>query len=367
MKKILFIIICIITLILSIIFFVSKKTEFSENENRYLATMPSLKIESIKSGDFVNELQDYITDNFPFRDAFVGLKTKVELLVGKKDINDIYIGKDGYMLTKYSSINTKKIIKTIRTFKDNNEDININLILLPSSISIYKEKLPKYAITDSETEVINQIYKSVDVKTIDVYDRLMDMKKDYNMFYKTDHHYTTYGAYGTYQEYCNNNNIDYFDQNFFKKTKVTSDFYGTLYSKTNNYDVSPDEMVLFKTNTDFSVKYMDKDIETKSLYDYKFLKEKDKYSVFLSNNHSLIQITNNNVSNNDELLVIKDSYGNSFVPFVAENYKKVHVVDLRYNLNSMSDYLSENHNIKDVIIIYNINTINKESSIYNLR
>ena len=103
------------------------------------------------------------------------------------------------------------------------------------------------------------------------------------------------------------------------------------------------------------------------MYDYSYLEKKDKYSVFLSNNHSLITITNNSINNNKELLVIKDSYGNSFVPFVAENYKKVHVVDLRYNLNSMTKYLEENNNIDDVIIIYNINTIDGESSIYYLR
>ena len=112
---------------------------------------------------------------------------------------------------------------------------------------------------------------------------------------------------------------------------------------------------------------MDNGLETNTLYDEDYLKEKDKYSVFLSNNHSLIEITNNDTTSREEVLVIKDSYGNSFVPFIAEHYKKIHVVDLRYNLNSMTDYLQENDQIKDVIILYKINTINEESSIYNLR
>lgn len=367
MKKIVFIIISIITILLSIIFILNPKKEFSENENRFLATFPKYSFQSLKDGKYIKELEEYITDHFPYRDAFVGFKTRIELTLGKKDINEIYIGKDEYMLTKYEEIDPHKIIEKINNFKDKNSDNNINLILLPSSITIYQEKLPKFAITDSELAIIDTIYKNVNVKTIDTYDSLVAEKKNHNVFYKTDHHYTTYGAFVTYQDYCRENNIVPNEQEFFNQEKVTDKFYGTLYSKTNNYNIKPDEIILFKTNTNYRIKYMDNGLETNTLYDEDYLKEKDKYSVFLSNNHSLIEITNNDTTSREEVLVIKDSYGNSFVPFIAEHYKKIHVVDLRYNLNSMTDYLQENDQIKDVIILYNINTINEESSIYNLR
>lgn len=367
MKKILFIIISFIVVVLSMMFIFCKKVEFSENENRYLEKMPAFKIETLVNGKYINELQSFITDHFPFRNFFVGLKTRVDILIGKKNIDDIYLGKDNYMLTRYNAIDDNKVIEILNKFKNNKDDKNISLILIPSSISIYSEKLPKYAITDSEIDVINNIYENVNMNNIKLYDSFMNLKKSNDVFYKTDHHYTTYGAYSVYLEYCYNNNIVPLDISYFNITEFSDKFYGTLYSKTNYYDALPDSIYLFKTNTDYDVEYMDSHVVTKSLYDYDYINKKDKYSVFLSNNHSLINIVNNDIDSNKELLVIKDSYGNSFVPFISENYKKVHVVDLRYNLNSMTKYLKNNSNINDVVIIYNINTINNESGIYNLR
>lgn len=349
----------------SIFFLLSSKKEFSENENRYLAKMPDLTFSNIKSGRFVSELETFITDSFPLRDFLVGLKTRVEKIVGKKDINDIYLGKDDFMLTRYQKIDTSKLINLLNDFQTKNRESNINLMIVPSSISIYDDKLPSYAITDSEIDVINEIYNKVSIPSINVYNTLLKLKETDQVFYKTDHHWTTIGAYYAYLEFCKKNNITPKNINYFDIVKV-NDFYGTLYSKTNNYKVSSDTISLFKTKTNFLVQYLDNKKESNTLYDDTYLNSKDKYSIFLSNNHSLLTITNLDIVNNDEILVIKDSYGNSFIPFLAEHYKKVHVVDLRYNLNSMTDYLKKN-NINNVLILYNINTINDESSIYYLR
>ena len=367
MKKTLFIIISIFIIFFMTIFVFSDKKEFSENENRYLAVMPKLTLENITSGKFVSELESFITDAFPLRDFFVGIKTKTELLFGKKDINDIYLGNDSFMITKYNKIDTEKIVKTLNDFKENNIDKNISLMLVPSSISIYDDKLPKYAITDSETDVIDDIYRKVPMNNIDVYNTLKSLKEDNQVFYKTDHHWTTFGVYRAYIEYCKKNMITPISINKYDIEKITDSFYGTLYSKTNNYDTEPDAIYLYKTDTNYDVFYVNSKKHSDSLYNFDYLEKKDKYSVFLDNNHPLIEIENKDIDSIDELLVIKDSYGNSFVPFVAENYKKVHVVDLRYNLNSMTEYLKSHPNIKNVLILYNINTINDESSIYYLR
>ena len=367
MKKILFFVISSFVIFLSFIFLFSEKKEFSVNENRYLASAPKLSFKTIINGTFVSELETYITDYFPFRDFFVGMKTNFEILIGKSDIDDVYLGKDDYLLTKYKKIDSEKLVQVINNFNKINSEKNINLMLIPSSISIYSDKLPNYAITDSEIDSINDIYAKTTTKNLNISDDLKKIKNNVQVFYKTDHHYTTYGAYQAYVRYCIDNNINYLNINDFNVVKITDSFYGTLYSKTNKYNISPDDMYLFTTNTNYTVYYNDTKKETNSLYDYNYLNQKDKYSIFLSNNHSLITITNNSLNSNKELLVIKDSYGNSFVPFIAEHYKKVYVVDLRYNLNSMSEFLKENKKIKDIIIIYNINTIDNSSSIYFLR
>ena len=367
MKKILFIVISIFVFSFAFIFLFSTKKEFSENENRYLQEMPKLTFDNLKSGKFISELELFITDSFPYRDFFVGLKTNVEKLIGKKDINDIYLGEDDFMLTKYEKIDTEKLVNTLNNFKTNNKNSNISLMLIPSSITIYEDKLPSNAITDSEVEVINDVYQKVSMNNIDVLDYLVNLKEKKQVFYKTDHHWTTFGAYQAYLAFCQKNSIAPLDEESFDIIKVTDDFYGTLYSKTTNYHTSSDSIYLYQTNTHYDVYYVNKNVHVNSLYELKYLDVKDKYSLFLDNNHPLIEITNEDIDSDDEILVIKDSYGNSFTPFIAEHFYKIHIVDLRYNLNSMTDYLKNHPNIKNVLILYNINTINDESSIYYLR
>ena len=274
-------------------FIILPKNTFSEQENRMLASIPKFSFESLKDGSYIEDLENYLNDHFLFRDFLMGLKTTTDKSLGKAIINNVYIGKDNYLLNKYEKIDQSELISKIQNFKNNNPNKNINLLILPSSTSVYKEKLPKQAITDSEEEAIQEIYQSVDLKTIDVYNSLVNAKKMYQIFYKTDHHYTTFGAYYTYYDYCLKNNLTPLSINDFEIKKVSDNFYGTLYSKTSNYQMPPDDMYLFLTKTNYEVVYNDINKVTNSLYDYSYLTKKDKYSVFLSNNHGLITITNN--------------------------------------------------------------------------
>ena len=114
------------------------------------------------------------------------------------------------------------------------------------------------------------------------------------------------------------------------------------------------------------VYYEDKDITKDSMYEEKYLNEKDKYSYFLDNNHALITITNKSINNNKELLVIKDSYANSFIPMIAKHYEKIHVIDPRYYRLSISSYINEN-NISNVLFLYNVLTLDDDMGIVSVR
>ena len=113
--------------------------------------------------------------------------------------------------------------------------------------------------------------------------------------------------------------------------------------------------------------YVSENISKKSIFEYSYLDKKDKYSMFLDNNHPLITITNNNSKNNEELLLVKDSYGNSFSQFLINDYYKVHIIDLRYYLSSISKYLEENKKINTILLLYSINTLDGDTGILNLR
>ena len=239
------------------------------------------------------------------------------------------------------------------------------MLISPTATSIYKEKLPKYNINKSEIEMINYYYKNLNFKSINIYDTLNKEKNNYELFYKTDHHWTSYGAYFAYKEYCLNNNINYYNLDELNITKVSDNFLGTLYSKvfTNkkyNYDI-------YKINTldyDVTLKYLNKTIN--DFYQEKYLKEKDKYSYFLGTNEPLIEITNNKLDDNSELLIIKDSYANAFIPLIANHYQKIIVIDARYYNLNISNYIKDN-NIKNVLFLYNINNIDTDIGIIKIR
>lgn len=362
-EKIISVLVSICIAILSIIFIVKPKQEFSLNENRYLAKFPKYSFYSLKSGKYMKNIENYFIDQFPLRDSLMGLKTTYNKLIGQTVINDVYIAWDGYLIERFNKMkNLDRIASKINSFQKEFKDANIQVLISPTSISVNGNKLPKYAITESQMEYINMLYSKLDTKNINIYEELIESTNQ--TFYKTDHHWTSYGAYIAYLKYCTLNNIEDVKYNSIKT--ITNEFYGTLYSKTNDYLIKPDNIDIFEfENTNYEVNYVDKNLITNTLYNEDYLSKKDKYSYFLDNNHSLIIITNKNVNNNDSLLIIKDSYANSFVPLIVNNYKNVYVIDPRYYKDSIIDYAKDN-DIGNVLFLYNINTIDNDLGIISI-
>lgn len=367
-NKIITLILVLFFIVLSIFLLLGNKKDFSENENRYLQSFPSFSLKRLFNGKYIEEFEDYLTDHFPFRDTFMSIKTFTDKLLLKDDINDVYLSKNDYLIQRYDEpVNNDKIISKLNKFYEKLNYVNMNLILAPTSISINSKLLPSNAPTYSEIDTIKYIYSKINFDSINVYDTLIKNNSNYPMYYKLDHHWTTYAAYYAYVEYAKANNIDYYSLNSFDVEEVTDSFNGTLYSKTNDYTRKSDSIYLFKLkNTSYSVKYSDDDKTYDSLYNYDYLDKKDKYSIFLDNNHSLIEITNNKVKNGKELAVIKDSYANSLIPFLVNHYEKVYVIDPRYYKKSISDFI-KNSDIKDLLFVYNTNNIDKDSGILSIR
>ena len=366
-NKILPIIISLIIIFFGIFFFINPKKAFSENENRFLTKFPNYSFDSLKEGTYTEKIKDYTADHFPFRDAFMYIKTTFDKLLGKKDINNVYLGSDEYLLQKYEKpLNTDKIINTLNNFYDKINYTNMSLMLVPTSITINEDKLPNFALTYDQLETMKNIYDNLKFNDVDVSEILKN--DEYQMYYRLDHHWTTYGAFMAYQKYCQDNNINPYKISDFDIKEVTSKFNGTLYSKVNDYSLLSDKIHVFNLkNSNYKVNYVYTDKITDTLYEYSYLDKKDKYALFLDNNHPLIEITNENIDSNKEILVIKDSYANSFIPFLINHYKKVHVIDPRYYNKVISDYVKENSNIKDVLILYNMNTLDKDTGILTVK
>src|SRR5574344_1000579 len=356
----------LIILFFSIAFLIYPKKTISAVANRSLQSMPKFKISALIDGTYISKTEDYFNDHFIFRNQFINLKTSVSKILLKDEINNIYFGKNDYLIEKHNNYEDKdKLIKVLNNFYKKINYVNLNLLLVPTSISVNSEFLPNLLKSTNELDDINYIYDQITFNKIRVYDELNN--SSYQTFYKTDHHWTSYGAYIAYVKYASKNNITPISIQEFNIKEVTSGFCGTLCSKTGDYNHINDSIYTF-TYKDYNlnVNYVSSKKETNSLYEESYLNKKDKYSIFLDNNHPLIIITNNDIISKKEIVVIKDSYANSFIPFLVNHFYRVHVIDPRYYKLSISDYIKNNPNIMDTIILYNMDTIDEDTGVLSI-
>ena len=366
MNKILTYIISLTIIFLSIYFIIKPDMSFSEQENRPLQTNPEFSFKSLINTEYIERIEDYFNDQFPFRNTFMKIRTMVYKGMNIKDIDGVYFGEDDYLLEKHNKPkNNDKIIKAINRFS-NNSNANVSLMLIPNAISIYNDKLPKNAITFNQLDTINYIYDNVDLNEINIYDTYIANKDKYQLYYKTDHHYTLYGAYLAYVEYCKNNNLNYKELNQYNIETISKQFTGSLASRVTDYKNVYDPIEIINKDININVYYEDTNTTTNSLYNFDYLDKKDKYAMFLDNNHPLIIINRKDINNNSKLIVIKDSYANSMIPFLVDNYSEIHVIDPRYYRRSISNYMKENQ-INNALILYNLNTLDTEGGLIGIK
>jgi len=366
-RKVITILLCVGILSLSIWLLLSPKKNFSENENRYLTKFPVLSAKNLLDGTYTESLSDWLADHFPQRDFFVGLKSQTEILSGRKEIDHIYVAKEDYLIEQYAQPqNTQRIIDTLTRFyeKVSQAEVNINLMLVPTAVTIHKDLLPQNAPASNQLETAQSIYTATEIPKIDCTDFLFTGVSEGQLYYRTDHHWTTLGAYYGYLAFCAAKNLQPVSLTSLQKQTVTEDFAGTLYSKVNDYNHKKDSITVYTNPEDhLTVTYTDTGEVSDSLYNFDYLTEKDKYSLFLNNIHSLIEIENQTSSSEDVLMLIKDSYANSIVPFLAHHYRKIYVFDTRYYKDGPSSFLSEHKEINDILLLYNMNTLDTDSGI----
>lgn len=356
MKKIVSITVITFIIIFMFLFIINKKQDFSYNENRYLKRFPEFSFDSLKNGKYLDDISSYINDHFPLREEFIKVKSNVENIF-RDEVNGVFIS-DDYLIDKYNGVDKDRIINKFNYINDNTNSNN-EVMLIPTSISIYDEYLPKYA-ENTQIEDVNYIYDNISLDTIDVYDLLKENKDNYQLYYHMDHHWTIYGSYMGYMAYSKHNNLDYKKLNDLNISIVNDKFMGTIYSKvlikTKEYDKIYN---LDLSNIDYQINYFDNDLNF--IYDDAYLDLKDKYSYYLSNNDPIITI--NSSINDKEILIVKDSYANNFIPYLMFHYGKITIIDPRYYKLSIVDYINEN-NIDNVLFLFNMNTI--ETSIYTI-
>lgn len=338
------------------------KSNFSVTEKRYLAEMPDLTIESLKDGSFSTDFESYLADHTPLRTFYISVNAYFELTAGNNGSNGVYLGKDGYLIEKpFERENRLDInLKRITEFAEKT-DIPITLIAVPSKGYIYSDKLPSNAMEyrdDEYEDEINSCAKKADIKTIDLRNVFKNNSENYQLYYKTDHHWTSDGAFLAYKTICKQlgftipNKSDY-------TVEAYHDFYGTSYAKACYTLTKPDDIKLYVDNKNGGkAEVTITDGKNEKKYDNMFFKnrldENDKYLTFLDGNHGLVTIKTGN--NGGKLLVIKDSYAHCLVPFLAENYSEIVMLDLRYYKSGVNELISA-QGITDIMFVYSLENI----------
>lgn len=360
-----------------------KDREFSPNENRYLAETPELSWDNILSGKFQDGLEDYLRDQVCFRDGWITVKTGIQKACGDTDIGGAYVGKDGYDFEKITpeDVDEKQVDRNIKAVEDffmtASETIDkqkLSFLLVPTSGLVMQEKLPKNARLFDQAKYIDQVQKAMkDYNFVDVRDTLMDHNDEY-IYYKTDHHWTSAGACLAYDAWSERTGGEIEKEDGLAKNVVSDKFRGSLYSKILDADSAYDEIWTYGLQKDeaFGSKDCTVTIDEKqqldSIYDDEKLQEKDKYAYFLGGNYGQVHIQNQKAASKAKgknILIIKDSFANSFVPFVTQDYENIYMVDLRYYNGDMKAYLQE-HEITDVLVLYNVSNFISDRNIHKL-
>lgn len=338
----------------------TEEKSYSASERRELQTRPKLTKKTIKNGKFQEKYETYLSDQFPGRDSWVQLQTNTSRLLGKKESNGVYFAKDDYLLEHYgeedfSGKQAQKNRKALAKFvKKTKEQMNVRVMIVPTKTAILKEKLPAFApVYDEQNfyrkleEQLGDLSKEV---LIPVTDELQAHKSE-DIYYRTDHHWTTLGAWYGYSAYLKAVGDDRGQAIAKKELQLAdSNFYGTTYAKVRQAS-RPDSIYLYEPTQQLTVVYNMGEKTTDTLYEMDNLTSKDPYSVFTGGNQPVLEITGGS-KNGKVLMVIKDSFANCMVPFLAEDYEKLIVLDLR-QLNARCSKLIEMFAPTDLLILYN--------------
>ena len=349
---------------------VSPDRTFSEVENRNLEQLPAVDFGTPEklfrdgnffNGQFMRDFETYTTDQFIGRDAWVDLKARTERALGKKENNNVYFADNDTLITRFDQPAADRVTENLNYVNKFVENVDIPVVfsLIPTQACIWADRLPEGAPNASQTDLMAQAQGAVTgAAWADVYTPLME-HKDEDIFYRTDHHWTSLGAYYGYTGLASALGYTPVPLSDYTPTVRSTEFYGTVFSSSGVRWVKPDTITTYVPDDGITVVSHTYDNsgnpveEQRALYVESFLSVKDKYSMFLGGNQSLGVVKNANNPDGPKLLIIRDSYADSLVPFLTAHYSEIHLIDPRYYHLSVKDYVAQN-GIDQALVLYSV-------------
>lgn len=348
--------------------FLAPGRTFSEAENRYLTERPRVTAGAIASGAYMKDFESWMSDQLLFRDGFVGLKAATDKLLGQRESGGVYLGRDGYLLEEFQTVDEARLKKNaaaVAGFLERMEEEGVKgqFLLVPTGAFVMEEKLPPFAPEISQKELFEKLREEIPgVLGADEALKAARTEAGGELYYRTDHHWTSLGAFSAYQAFCKEEGRELPKLSDYESRILSKAFYGTSYAKAGLYSVKPDTMTAMqkRDGVEVLVDYGTGEPEH-SLYDESFLSKRDKYRVFLKGNYPLTRIKTSN-HNGKRLLLIKDSYANTFVQFLVEDYEEIHMVDPRAFKESLTKYAKE-QGVTEVLFLYQIKNFAEDTAL----
>ena len=342
---------------------------FSQKENRVLASRPAISVSQLTSGKFADGYETYVNDQFFLRDWWITLRATAQRILGNTEENGVFLGKSGYLMEDFTAPSQERLNRTVNAMTDfaaRHSDLPQYALIAPNAVNILSDKLPALAAATDQNPYLDATAAALEkagVTFVDVRDTLSQHKDD-GIYYHTDHHWTTQGAYFAYMQLAKVLGIDSSSISY-DKLPVSMSFQGTLSAKSGFRASEKEEMDVFLPRDDSVpssvVNYVDEQKKSASFYDTEKLETRDKYALFFGGNHAQIKISTPTETDNT-LLVLKDSYANSFIPFLAQHYRKIIMIDPRYYFGDL-EQLMQVENVQEILYLYNANTFFTDTSL----
>ena len=325
----------------------------SEVENRTLAQKPEFSWAALKDGSYTAAVEEYFADQFPLRDEWTGLKARAEQLIGKHLFNGVYLCGDT-LISKVEAPSDgleEKNLGYVAQLADKTE-APVYLGLIPSAAEVWSDLLPEGAENFDQAAYLDWAAE-LGLPMVDFLGAL-EAHAGEPVFYRTDHHWTTLGAFYGANALLEAMGKEPLSQGDFAPETVTEDFNGTLYSTSGVHWLTPDTMEFWVEDAGLEItSWRTGAPEPGVLYDRSYLEQKDKYSAFLGGNQPLCVIRNEAAAGQGKLLLIRDSYSDALAPFLVQRFEEVHLLDARYYRAPASAYAADN-GIDAVAVVYSV-------------
>lgn len=351
-----------------VLFFVLPKKDYSSSEKRYLEQAPAFSFQSLVSGDFGEDFENFLSDQTAGRNFWVGLSAYYNYAIGNNGSTGIYKCKDGYLVNDPE--NMDELSRNIGFINDFAAKcpVDTTVLVAPSTGYVCDDILPAVHKQYRDDEMFPQMEEGLSAAGfIDVREAFKNEYADGNqIYYKTDHHWTAYGAYIAYRELGGALGYTPHAKEDYHVTEYPG-FYGTTYSSSGFWLTDPDTVEVWDNPAnDGSVITTITDngevTEQKDMFYPDHLEEDDKYPIYLDGNHPYTVIRNSAASSNEKLLVVKDSFAHSMVPYLADHYSEIIMIDLRYYTGSVSQLVGS-EGIDRVLVVYSIDNLATDTNL----